>query len=109
MMTDPDMRNYGFAIAIAAFSLTLATALQAADIFNGQQVYELHCQSCHGADGRSMEPGVPDFSRGESLFTPDPDLVRELREGGGMHPAYRGLLSDDEMRDVLAYIRTLQR
>ena len=108
-MVGPNMRNSKKLAGIAAALLVMETGLQAADIYNGQQVYELHCQSCHGADGRSMELGVPDFSRGESLFRPDTDLVRELREGGGMHPAYRGLLSDDEMRDVLAYIRTLQR
>lgn len=108
-MVGPDMRKLTILAGIVAALLVMETGLQAADIYNGQQVYELHCQSCHGADGRSMELGVPDFSRGESLFRPDTDLVRELREGGGMHPAYRGLLSDDEMRDVLAYVRTLQR
>ena len=56
-----------------------------------------------------MEPGVPDFSRGESLFVPDVELVRNLREGDGHLPGYRGLLSDEELRDVIAYIRTLQR
>jgi mono/diheme cytochrome c family protein len=84
-------------------------AVQAADIFKGREVYELHCQSCHGVDGRSIEPGTPDFSRGESLFAPDSELVRELREGGGMKPAYRGMLTDEELRDVVAYVRTLQR
>lgn len=86
-----------------------SAAGQAADIFKGREVYELHCQSCHGIDGRSIEPGTPDFTRGESLFAPDSELVRQLREGGGMKPAYRGMLSDDELRDVVAYVRTLQR
>ena len=81
----------------------------AADIFNGREVYELHCETCHGSDGVSMDPGTPDFSRGESLFVPDTELVRRLREGSAMKPAYRGLLSDAEMRDVIAYVRTLQR
>ena len=98
----------GLATAVTAV-VVVSQGARAADIFNGKEVYELHCQSCHGADGRSMELGVPDFSRGESLFRPDTDLLRELREGGGMHPAYRGMLSDDELRDVLAYVRTLQR
>ncbi len=82
---------------------------QASDIFNGREVYDMHCQTCHGMDGRAMEPGVPDFSQGESLFAPDADLVRLLREGDRHLPTYRGLLSDDELRDVVAYIRTLQR
>ena len=40
---------------------------------------------------------------------PDVDLVRVLRDGDGHLPSYRGLLSDEELRDVIAYIRTLQR
>ena len=84
-------------------------AANAADIFNGREVYELHCETCHGSDGVSMEPGTPDFSRGESLYVPDTELVRRLREGSAMKPSYRGLLSEEEMRDVIAYVRTLQR
>ena len=96
-------------MACALLLLTAGTPAQAADIFKGREVYELHCQTCHGIDGRSVEPGTPDFSRGESLFAPDSELVRQLRDGGGMKPAYRGMLSDDELRDVVAYVRTLQR
>jgi mono/diheme cytochrome c family protein len=90
-------------------SMLSCTTVLAADIFKGREVYELHCQTCHGSNGRSVEPGTPDFSRGESLFAPDSELVRELREGGGMKPAYRGMLTDEELRDVVAYVRTLQR
>ena len=100
-----------------AFLKSLATVVlivaghnaQAADIFNGKEVYEMHCQTCHGMDGRAMEPGTPDFSLGEGLFAPDVDLMQRLRDGGGHLPSYRGLLTDDELRDVVAYIRTLQR
>lgn len=87
----------------------VAVAAHASDIFNGREVYEMHCETCHGMDGQAIEPGVPDFSRGESLFVPDSDLVRVLRDGDGHLPTYRGLLSDEELRDVVAYIRTLQR
>ena len=95
---------------LAALSLSCMFALaHASDIYNGREVYEMHCQTCHGMDGQAMEPGVPDFSRGESLYLPDIDLVQRLRDGDGHLPSYRGLLSDEELRDVVAYIRTLQR
>lgn len=80
-----------------------------ADVFNGQQVYSRHCQVCHGADGRAMVPGSPDFSRGEALFRLDSELYRLIREGRSAMPAYRGILTEDETRDVIAYLRTLQR
>jgi len=97
------------ALASAVGLLGCVSVVEAADIFNGKDVYELHCQGCHGIDGRSMEPGTPDFTRGEALLAPDSDLVQRLRDGVGMMPAYRGMLDDAELRDVVAYIRTLQR
>ena len=96
-------------ITAAAIALGAIAPADAQDIFNGREVYELHCEGCHGADGASFEPGVPDFSRGESLFAPDSELVERLREGSAMKPSFRGLLTDEELRDVIAYVRTLQR
>lgn len=96
-------------LSAGMIALLLSASVCAQDIFNGKDVYELHCEGCHGADGSSFEPGVPDFSRGESLFAPDSELVDRLREGSAMKPSYRGLLTDEEMRDVIAYVRTLQR
>jgi cytochrome c6 len=93
----------------AAIVLSALAPAVASDIFNGREVYELHCEGCHGNDGASFEPGVPDFSRGESLFAPDSELVQRLREGSAMKPSFRGLLTDEELYDVIAYVRTLQR
>lgn len=98
------------ALPVAAILVSCLYAYaQASDIFNGREIYDMHCQTCHGMDGQAIQPGVPDFSRGESLYAPDVDLVQRLRDGGGHLPSYRGLLSDEELRDVIAYIRTLQR
>ena len=99
-------KKTGLLLVAVLLSCMFALA-HGSDIFNGRVIYEMHCQTCHGMDGQALEPGVPDFSRGESLFAPDVDLVQQLRDG---HlPGYRGLLSDEELRDVVAYIRTLQR
>jgi mono/diheme cytochrome c family protein len=95
--------------SVAAIAIAVCAPVSASDIFNGKEVYELHCEGCHGSDGSSFEPGVPDFSRGESLFAPDSELVERLREGSAMKPSFRGLLTDAELRDVIAYVRTLQR
>jgi len=97
------------ALAGTVVALAVLDAAIAADYFNGREVYELHCQSCHGFDGRSLDPGTPDFTRGESLFVPDSDLYRQIRDGVGAMPAYRGLLEDSEIIDVIAYVRSLQQ
>jgi mono/diheme cytochrome c family protein len=94
--------------AVAAVFIVTGHDAWAADIFNGREVYAMHCQGCHGADGQSMEPGIPDFTRGESLLVPDTELFRQLWDGAHM-PSYRGMLEDGDLRDVIAYVRTLQR
>lgn len=108
--TVPALNRYmaWWLLAVLLLGLTNFRPVNAADFFNGRQIYEVHCQSCHGIDGRSMEPGTPDFSIGDTLFRPDADLVREIRDGKGTMPAYRGLLTDAEIRDVVAYLRSLQ-
>ena len=96
-------------LSVLAVMLTVAGyEARAADIFNGREVYDMHCQGCHGIDGRSVEPGTPDFTRGESLLVPDTELFKRLWDGAHM-PSYRGMLEDSDLRDVIAYVRTLQR
>jgi len=85
------------------------TGVWAADPQKGNQLYTKNCQNCHGADGVAQMPGVPDFRRGEGLFRSDDDLLQFIRNGSGMMPAYRGLLSDRDILDVISYLRTLRR
>lgn len=80
----------------------------AADVFQGREIYALHCESCHGTDGVSIVPGTPNFADGDALFSTDSELFAQIREGKELMPAFRGFLTDAEVRDVIAYIRSLQ-
>ncbi len=80
----------------------------AADSIKGGKIYQQHCSNCHGSRGVSNMPGVADFSRGEGLFKSDIELLKLLQRGVGMMPAYQGRLSDKELLDVIAYMRTLR-
>lgn len=80
----------------------------AADPSKGRQIYMKHCQNCHGINGAGQMPGVPDFSRGEALFKPDIELVRRIRSGQGMMPAYEGMFTEEDLLDVVAFLRTLR-
>lgn len=97
-----------------AMGLALMLALpggqeaMAADPTKGRKIYMQHCQNCHGLSGKAQMPGVPDFSRGEGLFRPDIELVRQIRLGRGMMPAFEGLFTEDELLDVVAFLRTLR-
>jgi cytochrome c6 len=90
------------AIAVAWSSPGAAT-----DRGNGRTIYEMHCVGCHGEGGRSIDPTVPSFANGDGLFMMDSELLDRIRQGNQTMPAFRGLLSDQEIRDVIAYLRTL--
>ena len=93
-------------VLVVLVSMFAALPAQAGDINNGRQLYELHCELCHGADGRGVTPDAPNFLRGEGLLKPDDLILRSLRNGVNAMPGYRGVLSDREMFDVISYLRT---
>ncbi len=92
--------------ALALFLLCVPPAGFAADVFKGREVYLSRCQSCHGAGGEGVMAGTPNFARGESLFQTDQELIDGIRRGKGMMPGFGGMLSDDDIANVVAYIRT---
>lgn len=102
------MRNWVFAIAcvilVAAFWSSPGAA---ADRQNGRTLYELHCLGCHGDNGYSIDPTVPSFANGDLMFLMDSELLDRIRSGNQTMPAFRGMLTDQEIRDVISYLRTL--
>lgn len=94
-------------LAVATFALSPAVA-SGADIFKGKDVYQLHCASCHGDDGKGVVAGTEDLTRPGKLMQADVELARKLKDGVPGMPAYRGMLTEAEVRDVIAYMRTLR-
>lgn len=90
-------------------SAAVAPGARAADIFGGQKVYETHCANCHGNDGVPLMPDTPDFAMGEGLDKPDFELVRTTKAGSNLMPGYDNIISDQDILDAIAYIRTLRR
>jgi mono/diheme cytochrome c family protein len=87
----------------------------------GKAVYDRHCATCHGASGLADGPGAaalaikpPPLTDGR-LLNPLPDdiLVTIVREGAGavglapQMPGFGRLLTEREIHDVVAYVRTL--
>ncbi len=84
----------------------------------GKTVYDTHCASCHGSDGRGMPPAYPPLAGNQSIqMTSAVNPIRMVLNGGfppgtegnpkpyGM-PPFAQLLSDDEVAAVVTYIRT---
>ena len=87
--------------------LAASAALQAADSIKGRQLYTANCAICHGATGRSAMPGAPNLDRSDALMRPDFTLLAAIRAGKNAMPAFRGIMSDRDIMDVIAFMRTL--
>ena len=97
-------------IRFALLALVTATAtLHAADVNNGKRLYNLHCAGCHGMSGISVMPGAPHIARGAGVMQPDAATLASIRNGKNAMPAYMGVIKDQEILDVIAYMRTLRK
>ena len=88
--------------------LCLANPSQAADINQGRELFIANCAGCHGQRGEGLLPGTPNFRQGNLLMRPDAVLVEGIRTGRNTMPGFRGVLTDRQLLDVVAYLRTLQ-
>jgi cytochrome c6 len=98
-------------ISTMALGILLAAALPAAadDV---AALYKSKCQVCHGADGKGtpagQKLGVKDFHSAEVAKQSDADLVKVTKEGKGKMPKYEGKLTDDQIKELIKYIRQLK-
>ena len=85
-------------------------------IEEGRQLYlgtrksGVNCASCHGETGKPSRSGAPDFRNTSSMKNySDSHLLWRISEGVPLSQmrAYKGLLSEDEMWKVIAFITTL--
>jgi mono/diheme cytochrome c family protein len=88
----------------------LPDTLDGGDVDAGRAVYVVACVGCHDTDGsgrraRARQPTVRDL-RG---LDGDPARVAEaVVHGAGPMPAFGGLLADDEVRDLVAFLGGLR-
>lgn len=98
---------------LGAFTLLLALSpgFVAADDSAGANVYKAKCLTCHAKDGSGNTP-VGKSLQSADLRSPDvqkksdAELTESISEGKGNMPAFKTLLSEDEVHSVLGYVRT---
>jgi mono/diheme cytochrome c family protein len=87
------------------------------NVRRGQRAFSFYCAACHGLDGQNtgvpfadaMSPPVPRLTSAEVQRYTDGQLHSVIVNGlwpSGM-PAARGLLNDDEIWEIVQYIRHL--
>lgn len=101
------------AILSALAAASFVPSASAADISAGQRVYQNNCRMCHGADGKSNLPRVPDFRQpGGVLSQPDDVLLYRIEHGYksvgspvAMPPkGGHASLTEQDLKNVLAYM-----
>ena len=94
------------AVVLAMLALPLASfaADQAADIFKSK------CAMCHGPDGKGKMAGTKDLGSAEVQKASDADLTATITNGKPPKmPAYKGKLTDDQIKSLVAYVRSLKK
>ena len=83
----------------------------------GADVYKTaapKCAMCHGTDGLAATPvaksmKVVSFKDPSMIKASDAQFIASTTNGKGKMPAYKGKLTDAQIKDVVQYIRTLQK
>ena len=97
----------GMLAGAGVVTLVIAQAVWAGDVFDGRKVYRSHCSGCHGQSGTGDTGNAPDFTIGEGLMQSDLSLMQSIAQGKGVMPGYLGVLSDEEILNVISYIRAM--
>jgi mono/diheme cytochrome c family protein len=69
---------------------------------------------CHGADGLATSPmaksmKVLSFKAPAMMKASDAQFIASTKNGKGTMKGYNGKLTDAQIKDVIAYVRTLQK
>lgn len=98
------------ALALLATAMALPVLAQS----GATALYKTRCAGCHGDDGQASTAAgkalksLP-FKDPAMLKASDARFVASTADGKGKMPAYKGKLSDAEIKGLVAYIRTLQK
>jgi len=92
-------------------ALSLTPSAHAAD--DPAALFKAKCAACHGPDGSGGTPtgkamGTPDLRSEDVQKQTDAQLIDSTTNGKGKKmPAYKGKLTDDQIKQLVGYIREL--
>jgi mono/diheme cytochrome c family protein len=83
------------------------------DVAAGRRIFLRKCASCHNAngDGRTIVAGhFPNANLLDGIWRGDgsaASIEKQIREGHDPMPRFQGKLTDEEIRQAVAYVRAL--
>jgi len=80
----------------------------------GADTYKAKCAMCHGPDGTAATPvakamKIVSFKDPTMVKAPDAEFIAATKNGKGKMKGFAGTLTDAQITQVVAYIRTLQK
>ena len=105
-------------VSLVVVALTASWALaqsHSGNRKNGERIFQQHCAGCHGTTGDGLGPEIKElivppanFRAPKYRTKTDMDLYLGIKQGVLFSPmhGWADRLSDQEIRDVLNYIRT---
>jgi cytochrome c6 len=107
-------RNWTMRLALGTGALAAVGLLSAPARADDKSaaLYKQKCAVCHGADGKGDTPAgkntkVRSFSDPEIAKQSDDELASVIEKGKNKMPAYGKSLKPDEIKAMVAYIRSL--
>ena len=103
---------------LVAYAATAQNRATASNTSKGREIYLRYCAGCHGEDGRgeakTFRPNVGNLAVKQLMDElSDEYLFTVIQKGGAAvgknaaMPAWSAQLGDDDIRDVVAFVRTL--
>jgi len=80
----------------------------------GADTYKAKCQSCHGAEG-TPNPGIAKMMGVKPVSDPsvkslsEATMITDTTNGKGKMPAFKGKLTDAQIKDSVLYFRSLAK
>jgi cytochrome c6 len=103
------MKHLSFRMGLITLMAGFAMCASSAIAQDAAATYKAKCAMCHGADGKGGKMGTRDFASADVKAESDAQLVDIVTKGKGKMPSYSGKLKDTEIKDLVAYIRTLAK
>jgi mono/diheme cytochrome c family protein len=108
------MSGISKAICAAAGALLVACGPVARADNSGETVFKQKCTACHAADGSGnnfmgKKMNIPDLRSPEAQKLTDAELTNVITKGKNKMPAYDKTLKAEEIKGLVAYIRSIAK
>jgi len=105
------VRSLLIQVVLTAALLSLGVASASAE--DAAATYKSKCLACHSANGTGdtaagKKLGVKDFHSPEIAKMSDQELFDITKNGKAKMPKYEGKLTDDQIKELIMYIRSLK-